>query len=209
MAVLATATHWDGAYERNGATNVSWFQASPALSLQLIDSIGVDASDVAIDVGGGASTLVDGLLARGLTDLAVLDVSRVALDLSRERLGDAGASVQWIHSDVLTWTPDHAYTLWHDRAVFHFLTEPSDRAHYVDLARSAIALGGHLAIATFADDGPLQCSGLPVARYCAADLAFVFGSSFTVVDARQETHATPSGNTQRFTWLMLRRLSDS
>lgn len=209
MAVLAAQTHWDGAYQRSGATNVSWFQPSPALSLQLIDSIGVDASDVVVDIGGGASMLVDGLLSRGLTDVTVLDVSRVALDLSLERLGDARTAVHWIHSDVLTWTPDRRYSLWHDRAVFHFLTEPSDRARYVDLARSAIAPGGHLVIATFASDGPLQCSGLPVARYSATDLAFVFGSNFTVVDARQEAHTTPSGNTQQFTWLMLRRLSDS
>jgi SAM-dependent methyltransferase len=158
-----------------------------------------------IDVGGGASFLVDGLLARGFSDVTVLDVSQHALDEVEQRLGERAGSVNLVCGDLLTWAPDRRYDIWHDRALLHFLTDPIDRDRYVKLAERTVRDDGALIIGTFADDGPTQCSGLPVLRYTPAELATVFSKSFTLVAHEREEHTTPAGVIQPFTWVVLRR----
>lgn len=194
------ALHWDQVYESNGPTGMSWFQETPSVSLEFMDVLAVDRAAPTIDVGGGSSPLVDHLIRRGFTDLSVLDVSQLALREARLRLGE-NAAVSWLCEDLLLWTPGRRYALWHDRAVFHFLTDGADLKSYVDLLRSAISPGGALIIATFAQDGPESCSGLPVARYSAEELSDVLGSRFQVVMARRELHTTPAGAVQPFTWI--------
>ncbi|MGQ0841936.1 class I SAM-dependent methyltransferase [Actinokineospora sp.] len=160
-----------------------------------------------IDIGGGASVLVDRLIERGHTDVTVLDVSTRAIGIARTRLAARAEQVRWVAADLLQWYPQRQFALWHDRAVFHFLTDPLDRARYQELATSAIRAGGHLVLATFAADGPDQCSGLPVARYSVENLAAAFSDGFATVSTRRENHTTPTGVTQAFTWLLMRRTS--
>lgn len=197
--------HWQGTYQRNAPDTVSWFQSEPAVSLALIERCGLDADEPVIDIGGGASMLVDRLHARGFRALSVLDVARAALDTSRSRLGDAAASVQWIEQDLLGWQPQQAYALWHDRAVFHFLVDPDDRLRYVDTARRAVRPGGWLIVSTFALTGPERCSGLPVQRHDAASLVAAFSPAFDLVESVAESHQTPAGRTQDFVYVRLRR----
>lgn len=192
--------HWDEAYETAGAEGPSWFQADPSVSLALIRSLRVPPGAAVVDVGGGASLLVDRLLGAGFTDVSVLDVSEAALRIGRRRVGDT-PSVTWLHRDVLAWQPDRRYGLWHDRATFHFLTDADDRVVYLETMRSAIEPGGGLVIATFADDGPEYCSGLPVARYSVEELVAVLGDGFTLSGSRRERHATPGGVVQPFSWV--------
>ncbi|MFI5286349.1 MAG: class I SAM-dependent methyltransferase [Candidatus Dormibacteria bacterium] len=182
---------------------MSWYQPEPAMSLAIIDRLRVPKGAPVIDVGGGASLLVDRLLARGYTDLAVLDVSSTALEIARRRIGDA-ASVRWLRKDILTWQPERRYALWHDRAVFHFLTNTAERAKYLSIMREALGESGALIIGTFASDGPESCSGLPVARYEAIDLERLL-EGFTVVESSREEHVTPSGTVQPFTWIAATR----
>lgn len=198
----ARVEHWDDVYRSRAADEVSWFQASPVTSLSLVDALAVDAATPVIDVGAGASTFVDALVTRGFTDLSVLDVSATALDVARSRVG-AGAPVEWITADVLTWTPSRAFGLWHDRAVLHFLVDEAERATY--LARLQVAVpDGAVILATFAPDGPDSCSGLPVRRYGPDELARLL-DGFDVVDARREVHRTPWGAEQPFTFVAARR----
>ena len=197
--------HWDRRYAGAGATGVSWYQPEPALSLALIDILRVPKSAPIIDVGGGASLLVDELLARGYLDLTVLDVSSTALEIARHRLGDS-AAVRWLCDDAITWQPERRYALWHDRAAFHFLTEAAEQTRYLNIMRQAVDPSGALVMATFAAAGPETCSGLPVARYEAADLERLL-DGFTVVASRREEHVTPSGAVQPFTWIAARRRS--
>jgi hypothetical protein len=182
---------------------VSWYQPEPEMSLALIDRLGVPKPAPVIDVGGGASLLVDRLLARGYMDLDVLDLSLTALEIARRRLGSA-APVRWLHEDILTWQPDRRYALWHDRAVFHFLTNATDQATYLTTMRQTLGDSGALIIATFASDGPERCSGLPVARYDAIDLERLL-DGFTVVESSREEHVTPGGTVQPFTWIAATR----
>jgi SAM-dependent methyltransferase len=195
--------HWDEVYERTGEAGGSWHEPEPACSLALIDALRLGPEASVVDVGGGASRLAGALVARGFTDVTVLDLSVVALRLARRRLGAAAAKVRWLAQDVLLWRPERRYDLWHDRAVFHFLVDGDDRRRYVEVLRSALRPGGRVVIATFAPDGPDRCSGLPVARYGAADLAAALGSGFRVVEARRQAHRTPDGAVQPFTWLAL------
>jgi len=196
-------THWESVYDRNQVDGVSWYQQEPVVSLELVDILGVDKDAGVIDVGGGASTLVDSLLFRGFTDLTVLDISNSALRVSRERVGP-GSHVTWIAHNLLTWEPVRPYDLWHDRAVFHFLL-PHEIKVYQDLVRRSVAPGGSVIMATFAPDGPEWCSGLPVTRYNADQLGQVLGDEFTVVEQRREVHTTPSGALQPFTWIAASR----
>jgi trans-aconitate methyltransferase len=180
------------------------------MSLRLVEQLPIQREAAIVDIGAGDSTLVDALLARGHQDLTVLDVAPQALDRARSRLIVAGqlmgtAIVRWEVADVLTWRTARRYRLWHDRAVFHFLTEAADRVTYRDLAASAVAPGGFLIVATFALDGPTRCSGLPVARYGPAELADAFAPHFTAHLADDERHHTPWGAEQHFTWLVLQR----
>jgi len=198
--------HWDKVYGRKGAEDVSWFQPSLALSLKMIDDIELPASASIIDVGGGASSLVDDLLTRGFSDLTVLDLSKVALDIARRRLGDQADSVQWLHGDATELDLATArYDLWHDRAVFHFLTDPQARRRYIDQAYRALKPGGHIIVATFGLHGPERCSGLEVARYDADGLHAEFGAPFHKIRHAEEAHRTPWGTEQEFLYCYCRR----
>jgi SAM-dependent methyltransferase len=199
-------SHWQDVYLNKPIDAVSWFQSSPGLSLQLIAEAGLAADDPLIDVGGGASVLVDALLRRGHTRISVLDLAPAALQAAQRRLGSDARRVDWIAGDITEVSlPSAHYALWHDRAVFHFLTEPAQRAAYCAQLRHALRPDGHLLIATFAEDGPTRCSGLPVQRYSAESLQAEFADAFTLRRAEREAHRTPSGAEQRFVYLLLQR----
>jgi hypothetical protein len=166
----------------------------------MIRSLGVAPGVPVVDVGGGASPLVDRLLALGYADVSVLDLSEVAMEEARRRVGTAGP-VSWLREDVLEWHPERRYGLWHDRAAFHFLVDEADRARYLEVLFGAVEEGGAVVIATFANDGPEYCSGLPVARYSEDDLVRVLGDRFVPAEGRRETHRTPAGTVQPFTWV--------
>lgn len=197
-----TADHWDSRYADIGDTAVSWFQPIPQVSLDLIASISGPVDSV-VDVGGGASRLVDHLLAKGYHDLTVVDLSQESLSASRERVGQA--PVHWVQTDIRDWQPDRTFHVWHDRAAYHFLTDVQDQQRYWTLVRESLPVGGHVVVATFADDGPEMCSGLPVQRYTEQDLVAAMGESFTPVATQREEHVTPSGGTQSFVWVVARR----
>ena len=197
--------HWDEKYATHGAHRVSWFEAAPETSLSLITELGVAHDAAVIDVGGGASHLAARLLAQGFSDITVLDLSAQSLDLARRELGTAAARVQWFEQDLLAWTPPRTYDLWHDRALFHFLVRTAERERYLDTLRAAVPAGGRALIATFAPDGPHRCSGLPVARYDANEIAAEVGPSFSMLTSRREEHRTPANSIQPFTWAALER----
>lgn len=190
--------HWQSVYDSKDPKEVSWYQPVPERSLQLIREIGVPKSDPVLDVGGGASTLVDNLLQDGYSDISVLDISGNALDRSRARLGKSADAVDWIEADVTTFVPPRQYTLWHDRAVFHFLTDPADRNNYIDVATRAITSNGYLVLATFGPEGPQRCSGLEIRRYSVHRLQDLFGDHFRLGGHHLEDHRTPMGSTQQF-----------
>jgi len=197
--------HWEQVYRTKGPEQVSWFQAEARLSRQLIELVAPDRGSAILDIGAGASTLVDGLLASGYRNLAIVDLSPAAIGLTRHRLGASAAAVTWQVADVLEASFDQgAFDLWHDRAVFHFLTDAADRARYVAQVRHAVRSGGHVLVATFAEDGPTRCSGLEVVRYSPAMLHAVFGTGFQLVDSHRELHTTPSGARQAFTYCVCR-----
>jgi cyclopropane fatty-acyl-phospholipid synthase-like methyltransferase len=195
------AGHWDRVYGRRLPTEMSWYQEEPRVSLALLDALDVTPQVAIVDVGGGASVLVDRLLDRRFGDVSVLDVSAAALAHAKQRLAERAACVHWLREDVLTWRPERRYGVWHDRAVFHFLVEENERAAYLASLRAALTPEGRVAIGTFAGDGPQHCSGLPVQRYEAGALAAVFGAEFEVVEQRREEHQTPNGTEQPFTWV--------
>lgn len=198
--------HWEDVYQRKPADTVSWYRPHLETSLALLEQAGLGPDVRLIDVGGGASTLVDDLLDRGVAAITVLDLSRQALDLARARLGDRGAGVRWLAADLLTADlPAAGFDLWHDRAVLHFLTAPEAAAAYAAQAARALRPGGHAVIGGFAPDGPERCSGLPVARRSAGDIAALMGPAFRLVGQHREVHTTPGGHTQAFAWAVLRR----
>jgi SAM-dependent methyltransferase len=196
--------HWEDVYTKKGENEVSWFQESPAPSLELIAQVGATPASAIIDIGGGASRLVDNLVERGFEDVTVLDLSEGALEAAKARLGDRAAQVHWIVADATVWEPLMAYDIWHDRAAFHFLTEDRDRAAYVARLERALKVRGYAIIATFALDGPERCSGLPVVRYDPVSLGQTLGRAFQLVDTRQHTHATPWGTDQSFQFSVFR-----
>lgn len=197
--------HWDEVYRTKAPDKVSWYQPSPEASLQILDRFGIPASASLIDVGGGASMLVDGLVERGWSDLTVLDIAAPALDTARARLGPVSQNVTWMIADITQWAPDRTFDVWHDRAVFHFLIEAEQREAYRRALEIAVAPGGLVIIATFAPDGPERCSGLPVRRYDAAALAAELGPAFALADSWREQHTTPAGGVQAFNWCVFRR----
>ena len=201
------STHWDNVYATKGEAEVSWFQNSPATSLAMIRAANPDRAAAIIEIGGGASRLVDALLLDGYRDVAVLDLSANALDAAKKRIGAAASRVDWIVADATTWRPTKAYDLWHDRAAFHFLTDSGDRTAYIERLRSAVAPGGHVIIATFALDGPEKCSGLPVQRHDSASLAAELGPGFELVETRNEAHQTPWNSMQAFQFSRFKRHS--
>ncbi len=194
--------HWDRVYRTKPPEGVSWFRPHLETSLALINqATGGDRSASIIDVGGGAATLVDDLLARGYQKVTVLDISQAALDIAKKRVGRAAESVQWLRADVTEASfPEGSYDVWHDRAVFHFLTTLEDRTAYVRNVASAVKLGGHVIVSTFGPAGPAKCSGLDVMRYDAQGLHAEFGPRFRLVQSLQELHNTPSGTTQQFVY---------
>jgi 2-polyprenyl-3-methyl-5-hydroxy-6-metoxy-1,4-benzoquinol methylase len=198
-----TAEYWDGRYADIGTTQVSWYQPSPETSLMLIRR-GAGSSASVVDVGGGASTLVDHLLALGHHDVTVVDLSQQALGEAHARVGEA--PVHWVVTDIRDWQPDRTFDVWHDRAAYHFLTDPEDQQRYWELVRSSLPVGGHVVMATFAEDGPQMCSGLPVQRYSAEGLAAAMGEGFAVLETLREQHTTPSGGTQSFQWVLAERI---
>jgi len=200
--------HWETVYTTKATTGVSWFQEHADLSLRLIRDTGVAPGASIIDVGGGASTLVDDLLTAGFTNSSVLDLSGAALDAARRRLGSKATGVRWIEADITrVGLAPNIYDVWHDRAVFHFLTTPEDRAAYVQAVLRALKPGGHVIVATFAEDGPLKCSGLPVVRYSADSLHAEFGAPFELLRHEKEAHRTPSGTVQQFVYCYCRKIA--
>lgn len=197
--------HWENVYTSKEATQVSWYEAVPAPSLELIRSVADPRTSSLIDIGGGASLLVDALLAENMADIAVLDLSATALESARARLGHEGDRVEWIAADVTRWRPGRVYDIWHDRAAFHFLIEESDRTAYAATLEKAVAPGGHAIIATFAPDGPERCSGLSVRRYEPAALAEALGAGLRLLESRRHIHITPWGATQSFQYSLLLR----
>jgi SAM-dependent methyltransferase len=199
--------HWQNVYTKKGENEVSWFQENPAPSLELIAQVGATADSAIIDIGGGASRLVDHLIDRGFQEVTVLDLSEAALEAAKARLGGSAAKVQWIIADATVWEPQKSYDIWHDRAAFHFLTEDRDRFAYVARLERALKVGGHAIFATFALDGPEQCSGLPVVRYDPAGLGQTLGRAFRLVHTRRHAHATPWGSDQSFQFSVFRHRS--
>lgn len=197
--------HWTGVYEEKSPTDVSWYQPAPEPSLRAIDRFGCQPSSSFIDIGGGASNLVDALLHRGWDDLTVLDIAASALEAAKRRLGKDAAKIHWEVADITDWQPSHRYDVWHDRAVFHFLTEPEQREAYRHALLAGVSPGGLVIVATFALDGPERCSGLPVRRYDAEMLANEIGPSFKLLESWHEEHTTPWGAKQSFSWCVFRR----
>ena len=197
--------HWNTVYTGKAEDQVSWFEALPAISLDMIHAAGITRDTCVIDVGGGESHLLDALLAEGLDCLAVLDVSEEAIRHAQARVGEAGRVVTWLTTDVTDAWALKPMDIWHDRAVFHFLTDERDRDQYRRRLRDTLKIGGTAIFATFAPDGPERCSGLPVARYSPQGLAAELGEGFELVEARRHRHTTPWGTAQSFQYSRLRR----
>ncbi len=198
-------THWENIHQTKAPTQVSWYQEHSLLSLQFIAHTGIDKAGPIIDVGGGISTLADDLLTDGYKNVSVLDISAISLQTTQQRLGSQAKKVTWIESDVTqAQLPYQFYDVWHDRAVFHFLIQAEDRQQYIETVRHSVKPGGHVIVATFAPDGPSQCSGLDVVRYSEVGLHNEFGEGFEVVDSSRETHHTPFGTEQRFMYCYCR-----
>jgi len=191
-------THWESIYADKSPLAVSWFQKEPRLSLQLISNTGLSTEAAIIDIGGGASVLIDHLYERGFRHLAVLDISGVALSHAKQRLGSTAEQIEWLETDVTTFVAPHPFDIWHDRAVFHFLTEAADRRRYVDTLKQTLKPGGHLIIAAFAIGGPTRCSGLDIVQYDADKLGRELGEDFTLVEQLSEIHVTPTNQEQLF-----------
>jgi len=198
--------HWEQVWRTRAPQQLSWYQPEPTVSLELIEAAGIAKDAGIIDVGGGASVLVDRLLDRGYTSLAVLDIAGGAMQVSRERLGARASGVEWHEADVTSFEPPRTYGLWHDRAVFHFLTEAPDRRAYVATVCKALKPDGAVVIATFAPDGPPRCSGLDVLRHDEKSLATELGAGFAIRETRRETHRTPGGAEQRFIYCRFQML---
>lgn len=202
----AREQHWQGVYSSKAEDAVSWFEHSPDTSLALLDAAGLEAAHAVVDIGGGASRLVDALQGRHQAWVSVLDLSAAALETARRRIAP-DAPVDWVVSDVTRWKPLRRYDFWHDRAAFHFLTQVEEQAAYVDVLLQALRPGGVAVIGTFAPDGPEKCSGLPVARHDSASLSRILGADFALIDARMHDHQTPWGSVQHFQFSSFRRLA--
>lgn len=192
-------THWEKVYQTKDPEAVSWYRLHLETSLALIERTGVGHSSAIIDVGGGESTLADDLLARGYQNITVLDISETAIDVCKNRMGAAAGRIHWLAADVTrTELPTSTYDVWHDRAVFHFLTGPEQRAAYVRNVARSVKRDGHVIVSTFGPEGPMKCSGLDVVRYNADSLHDQFGARFRLVESSKELHRTPFGTTQQF-----------
>jgi 2-polyprenyl-3-methyl-5-hydroxy-6-metoxy-1,4-benzoquinol methylase len=203
--VTSTEQHWEAVWRDRAPEEMSWFQDAPTRSLELIRAAAPEPAAPIVDVGGGASRLVDRLLAAGYADLTVLDISAAALGAAKQRLGADATRVEWVHDDVLTHRFERRFRVWHDRAVFHFLVGPADQRQYVERLLEAVAPDGHVIIATFGPQGPTHCSGLPVQRYDRAAITAALGPEFAVCSYTEDVHHTPAGATQQFAYCDLRR----
>jgi 2-polyprenyl-3-methyl-5-hydroxy-6-metoxy-1,4-benzoquinol methylase len=204
---MRAKAHWESVYVARAQEEVSWYRPHLDTSLALIERVAPSHSAAIIDVGGGASTLADNLVRRGYANVTVLDLSETALRIARERMGPASAQIQWLTADVCEADlPLDRYDLWHDRAVFHFLTLPEQRAAYVARAAASVKKTGHLIVSTFGPEGPTRCSGLDTARYDAAALEAEFGSQFRFVDSQIEWHTTPTRGKQQFLYCLFERV---
>jgi len=204
-----TKQHWENVYRDKSPLEVSWFQQEPVLSLLLIANTQLAPDAPIIDVGGGASTLVDKLYDEAYTDISVLDISGSALAHTKNRLADKADKVHWYKTDVTSFKPPHRFALWHDRAVFHFLTNKADRESYIDVLKQALAPCGHLIIMTFAIDGPRKCSGRDIVQYDADKLTAELGPDFELVETGHEVHHTPAGNQQKFAYFRFRLMAET
>lgn len=206
------AGHWNAVYGRGEETALSWYEAEAGRSFETVSRL-VGPGEAVVDVGAGASRLVDRLIAAGLGPVTVLDISAAALDLARARLGAAASAVEWVEADVTRWRPERRYRLWHDRAAFHFLTDPADQRRYLAVMDAALEPGGHAILTTFAEDGPERCSGLPVHRWSSAALAGALSSAlpgrFEPAAAERFAHHTPGGTVHNFQTSVFRKLSDA
>jgi 2-polyprenyl-3-methyl-5-hydroxy-6-metoxy-1,4-benzoquinol methylase len=200
--------HWEKVYQSKSPHEVSWFQAVPELSLRLMRSAGIALNEPVIDIGGGASKLVDALYNEGYSDISVLDVSTSALTHAKKRLGNKASNITWYDQDITQFTPPKQFSLWHDRAVFHFLTHQADRDSYIAVLKKALKPGGHLIIMAFATDGPVKCSGLEIVQYDTTKLINALGPGFDLVEDGYEIHKTPVGNQQKFAYFMFTRTPD-
>lgn len=202
---MSEKTHWENVYTTKQAHEVSWTQETPQTSLDFIHSFNISKSAPIIDIGGGDSNLVDFLLLQGYTDITVLDISEAALERAQKRLGEKASLVRWIASDITEFKPDKVYTVWHDRATFHFLTEASQVETYLKTAYTAISNGGFLTIGTFSENGPQKCSGLNIKQYSPQSLKDTFASGFEQLKCINEDHVTPFNTTQNFTFCSFRK----
>ena len=207
MTTTDRQAHWENIYATKRESEVSWFEETPAQSLELLELVGAQPASTIIDIGGDASRLVDNLLAKGFQNVTVLDLSSAALDAARARLGGKADAVKWIVADATAWRPTETYDIWHDRAAFHFLTSTKEQRAYVQRLKQALKPGGHLIIGTFALDGPERCSGLPVARHSAESLSALLGADFALVDSRRHQHETPWHAVQKFQFSAFRRVA--
>lgn len=204
MTTTDRKTHWEHIYQTRPSDEVSWFQPTPALSLELIEQCNLTPEDSIVDVGGGASKLVDHLIEAGYQSITVLDIARAALEVARSRLGEAANLVDWLESDATDFQLAHQVHLWHDRAVFHFLTQANDRHAYIANVKKTLLPGGHLIIAAFAPEGPKKCSNLDIVQYDSRKISVELGHAFELQQTRQETHKTPGGADQQFNYFLFR-----
>jgi trans-aconitate methyltransferase len=205
MHTIDRKQHWDMTWSGKSHRETSWYQAVPTPSLEMIDHARADPAAPVIDVGGGASPLAGCLLAAGFADVTVLDISTAALEQAKEGLSEDARRVHWVEADVTRFVPDRTYALWHDRAVFHFLTDPEDRRRYANVLHAALRPGGQAIVATFAPGGPTKCSGLDIVQYSAGELADELGDDMELCEERVEYHATPAGKEQKFGFYRFRR----
>jgi ubiquinone/menaquinone biosynthesis C-methylase UbiE len=197
-------SHWEQIYRNRSADEMGWFQPTPALSLDLIRQCRLAPKDTIIDVGGGASLLVDHLLKAGYQSITILDIAPTALQMARARLGESADRVHWLEADVINFALEHQVHLWHDRAAFHFLTQADDRHAYIANVRRTLLPGGHLIVAAFAPGGPKKCSNLDIVQYDGRKISVELGHAFELQQTRQEIHTTPAGVEQAFNYFLFR-----
>ena len=197
--------HWDDIYDKKSFSELTWFQPEPKISLDLICKLDLPKDSSIVDIGGGASTLVDRLIEKGFKDIAVLDLSKKALKQSQERIGKIALDISWCVGDITEFKFNKKFDLWHDRAVFHFLTEDSDQKKYISNLEASLKTGSYFIISTFAEDGPLKCSGLEIVRYSKEDLIEKFAAHFSCVNFLKETHISPTAMEQKFNYWVFRK----
>ncbi|MCP4584221.1 MAG: class I SAM-dependent methyltransferase [candidate division Zixibacteria bacterium] len=198
-------SHWNKIYKSKTPSELTWFQSEPSLSLKLIELSGIPKTSRVIDVGGGASFLTKRLLEQGYARPAVLDISGESISKAKSLVGDKAAEVEWYEADITRWQPPVKFDLWHDRAVFHFLTDEKDRHLYIDILKQALAPDGYIIIATFAIAGPPKCSGLDVVRYDSRSIRAELGNEFRLIETQNEMHLTPSCGKQKFSYFLIKR----